>query len=67
MAGGPGGRICGIIVVLVNVKAWKREKMVYGKRATNLVMLDIVIARDVQGNILATGFEDHQNIASKKY
>jgi len=38
-----------MIVVLANVKAWKREKMVYGRRA------------------IATGFEDHQNIASKKY
>lgn len=43
MAGGPGGKNCGIIVVLVNVKAWKREKMVYGKRATNSILSDAVI------------------------
>jgi len=38
VAGGPGGKNCGMIVVLVNVKAWKREKMVYGKRAANLML-----------------------------
>ena len=33
-------------VVLVNVKAWKREKMVYGKRATNSLPLGTIIVGD---------------------
>jgi hypothetical protein len=48
VAGGPGGKICGRIVVLVNVKAWKREKMVYGKRATNSVLSGTIIACDIE-------------------
>ena len=57
-----------MIVVLANVKAWKREKMVYGRRATDFSMLGATIANDIhRERLLATGFEDHQNIASKKY
>ena len=49
MAGGPGGKNCGMIVVLINVKAWKREKMVYGKRATNF-MLSAIIKSNIRRN-----------------
>jgi hypothetical protein len=30
VAGGPGGRNCGINVVRVKVRAWNREKIMYG-------------------------------------
>ena len=40
--------MCGMIVVLANVKAWKREKMVYGKRATNYMMSGAITMRDIQ-------------------
>jgi hypothetical protein len=42
--------MCGMTVVLVNVKAWKSEKMVYGKRATNFVQSGAVIVRCIQRN-----------------
>ena len=48
MAGGPGGKMCGMIVVLTNVKAWKREKMVYGNRATNSMMSGATTVCDIQ-------------------
>ena len=47
MAGGPGGRNCGMIVVLVKVRAWKREKMVYGNRATNYLLSGAIIIRGI--------------------
>lgn len=50
MAGGPGGKNCGMIVVLINVKAWKREKMVYGKRATNSVLSGAVPISVIKGD-----------------
>ena len=46
VAGGPGGRNCGMTVVLINVKAWKREKIVYGKRATMSLLSGADIAGD---------------------
>ena len=48
MAGGPGGKNCGTIVVLVNVKAWKREKIVYGRRATDSIVSGAIIVNDIQ-------------------
>jgi len=37
-----------MIVVLVNVKAWKREKIVYGKRATKSTLSGNVVVSDIQ-------------------
>ena len=68
VAGGPGGRTRGKMVVRVKVSAWNVEKMMYGTRATVCASCVSKLAQCGVGDYAqVTGFADHQWKARMKY